>query len=86
MVVDGQTLVAQVPVTYLLFLEKQLVDMQTFIKKLPTLDASESWSFDASADCWATEPVQTVKTKKIPRNHLEGRGHRQAPGAGRGLL
>jgi hypothetical protein len=70
-IVDGQTLVAQVPVTYLLFLEKQLVDMHTFIKKLPTLDASESWSFDASADCWATEPVQTVKTKKIPRNHVK---------------
>jgi hypothetical protein len=70
-IVDGQTLLAQVPVTYLLFLEKQLVDMHTFIKKLPTLDASESWSFDASADCWATEPVQTVKTKKIPRNHVK---------------
>jgi hypothetical protein len=69
--VDGQTLLAQVPVTYLLFLEKQLVDMHTFIKKLPTLDASESWSFDASADCWATEPVQTIKTKKIPRNHVK---------------
>ena len=68
---DGQPLVTQVPVTYLLFLEKQLVDIHTFIKKLPTLDASETWSFDASADCWATEPVQTIKTKKIPRNHVK---------------
>ena len=51
------------------FLEKQLVDLHTFIKKLPVLDASESWTYDASADCWATEPVQTVRTKKIPRNH-----------------
>lgn len=70
-VVDGQTLIAQVPVSYLLFLEKQLVDLHTFVKKLPTLDASESWTFDASADCWTTEPVQTVKTKKIPRNHVK---------------
>lgn len=70
-VVDGQTLLAQVPVTYLLFLEKQLVDLHTFVKKLPTLDAAETWNFDASADCWATEPVQTVKTKKIPRNHIK---------------
>jgi len=70
-VVDGQPLLTQVPVTYLLFLEKQLVDLHTFIKKLPTLDASETWNFDASADCWATEPVQTVKTKKIPRNHVK---------------
>jgi hypothetical protein len=41
------------------------------VKKLPVLDAAESWSFDASADCWATEPIQTVKTKKVPRNHVK---------------
>ena len=70
-IVDGKTLLAQVPATYLLFLEKQLVDLHTFIRKLPILDASETWTFDASADCWATEPMQTVKTKKIPRNHVK---------------
>lgn len=64
-VVDGQTLLTQVPATYLLFLEKQLVDLHTFVKKLPILDSSETWSFDTSADCWATEPVQTLKTKKF---------------------
>jgi hypothetical protein len=70
-VVDGNVLLSQVPATYLLFLEKQLVDLHTFVKKLPVLDASETWTFDPSADCWATEPVQTVKTKKIPRNHVK---------------
>lgn len=70
-VVDGKVLLPQVPATYLLFLEKQLVDIHTFIKKLPILDPSETWTFDPSADCWATEPVNTVKTKKIPRNHVK---------------
>lgn len=70
-VLDGHPLLSNVPVTYLLFLEKQLVDIHTFIKKLPTLDAAETWAFDVSADCWATEPVQTIKTKKIPRNHVK---------------
>lgn len=70
-VVDGQTLLTQVPATYLLFLEKQLVDLHTFVKKLPVLDAAETWQFDQSADCWATEPVQTIKTKKLPRNHVK---------------
>lgn len=70
-VVDGNTLLSQVPATFLLFLEKQLVDIHTFIKKLPVLDASETWQFDPAADCWATEPVQTVKTKKVPRNHVK---------------
>ena len=70
-VVDGTVLLEQVPATYLLFLEKQLVDIHTFIKKLPILDAAETWAFDDSADCWATEPVQTTRTKKIPRNHVK---------------
>src|SRR5215831_19360577 len=70
-VVDGQTLLTDVPATYLLFLEKQLTDLHTFVKKLPVLDASETWAFDASADCWATEPVQTLRTKKVPRNHVK---------------
>ncbi len=69
--VDGNILLPQVPATYLLFLEKQLVDLHTFIRKLPVLDASETWNFDTSADCWATEPVQTTKTKKVPRNHVK---------------
>jgi hypothetical protein len=70
-VVDGQPLLHQVPATYLLFLEKQLVDLHTFLKKLPVLDASETWSYDSSTDAWATEPVQTLRTKKVPRNHVK---------------
>jgi hypothetical protein len=70
-IVDGKPLLRDVPVTYLLFLEKQLVDLHTFVKKLPVLDASETWALDPSADCFATEPVQTVKTKKVPRNHVK---------------
>src|SRR5215470_9862824 len=50
-VVGGQTLLEKVPVAYLLFLEKQLVDLHTFVKKLPVLDASETWHHDQSADC-----------------------------------
>jgi hypothetical protein len=78
-VVDGKTVATQVPATYLLFLEKQLVDLHTFVKKLPVLDASESWGFDASADCWATEPTQTLRTKKIPRNHVKAEATEKHP-------
>jgi hypothetical protein len=78
-VVDGQTLLAQVPITYLLFLEKQLVDLHTFIKKLPVLDASETWTMDTSSDTWATEPVQTSRTKKIPRNHVKAEATEHHP-------
>lgn len=70
LIVDGEVLVADVPATYLLFLEKQLVDVETFIRKLPTLDPSDSWHFDASAGAWATDPVKTTKTSKVMRNHV----------------
>jgi hypothetical protein len=78
-VVDGQKLLSDVPATYLLFLEKQLVDIHTFIKKLPILDAGETWAFDQSADCWATEPVMTTKTKKVPRNHVKAESTEHHP-------
>lgn len=68
-VVDGKTILKDVPVSYLLFMEKQLVDFHTFVKKLPTLDPSEDWRFDNAQNCYATAPVGTVKTKKVPRNH-----------------
>ena len=67
------------PVTYLLFLEKQLADLHTFVKKLPVLDAAESWALDASTDCWATEPVQTLRTKKVPRNHVKAEATEKHP-------
>lgn len=66
-VVGDQTLAEKVPVSYLLFLEKQLVNWHTFISKLPTLDQSESWKWDKAQNCWATDPAETVRTKKVPR-------------------
>lgn len=68
--VDGEVILEQVPVTYLLFLEKQLVDLKTFVEKLPTLDPSEHWEYDPAADCWAATPTETTRNKKIPRNHV----------------
>jgi hypothetical protein len=69
-VVNGKTLLRDVPVTYLLFLEKQLTDVHTFVAKLPLLDPAEEWAFDEARGCYATPPVKTVRSKKIPRNHV----------------
>ncbi|GAB5493638.1 MAG: hypothetical protein Phog2KO_38530 [Phototrophicaceae bacterium] len=78
-VVGGTVLLKDVPVTYLLFLEKQLTDLHTFISKLPTLDPSEVWSYDEATDAWATDPVSTNKTKRIPRNHLKAEATKEHP-------
>ena len=78
-VVGGEVLLKDVPATYLLFLEKQLVDLHTFVKKLPVLDASETWIFDNSTNSYATEPVQTLRTKKVPRNHVKAEATEHHP-------
>lgn len=64
-IVDGEVLLKDVPVTYLLFLEKQLVDIRTFATKLPTLDPSEEWTYSANANAFVSKPSKTIRTKKV---------------------
>lgn len=69
-VIDGEVLLENVPATYLIFLEKQLTDLATIAKKLPTLDPAEQWHWDPNSDAYATEPSQTTRTQKVPKNHI----------------
>lgn len=78
-IVDNEVLLSDVPVTYLLFLEKQLSEIHGFIKTLPVLDTAESWGFNDSVDCFATDPVRTVRTKKVPRNHVKAEATEHHP-------
>ena len=64
---DGQVLLTGVPVPTLLFLEKQLQDLHTFIGKLPTLDPMQRWTFDQQQGYYVTDPVETIKTKKVKK-------------------
>lgn len=63
---DGLSLEA-LPVTYLLFLEKQLTDLHTIVSKFPTLDPAHRWKKDANSDEYVTEPELTTRTKKTQR-------------------
>ena len=66
-VIDGRVIVEGAPATFLLFLEKQLTDLNTFVAKIPALDASEDWIHDESANLYKTEAVQTTRTKKVQK-------------------
>jgi hypothetical protein len=68
-VVDGTTVLEDVPIEYLLFLEKRLNDVMTFLNKLPVLDPALKWEQNGQAGVFQTEPVITNRSKKIPRNH-----------------
>lgn len=63
-------LLQAVPVSYLMFLEKQLVNVETVVRNLPVLDATEVWEFDSATDTFKSAPVGTIKTKKIRRSHV----------------
>lgn len=65
--VGEHVLIHQVPAPYLLFLEKQLNDIHTFVTALPTLDIAEDWQKDPNSGLYKTQPAQTHRTKKVQR-------------------
>ncbi|MCA9017966.1 MAG: hypothetical protein KDA77_21765, partial [Planctomycetaceae bacterium] len=78
-IVNEQTILSDVPVTYMLFLEKQLQDIQTFISSLPVLDPAENWQWSDAANCYGSEVAQTNKTKKVLRNHVKAEATEHHP-------
>jgi len=65
--VGTTVILPKAPVTFLLFLEKQLEHMHTELKTLPVVDPSEEWRLDETRGVWATPVVQTHRTKKVPK-------------------
>lgn len=63
-VVDGKVLLQNIPVTHLLFLEKQLIDLAAFVGKIPTLSLADNWAFDPNEGVWKSDPTQTIRNKK----------------------
>lgn len=69
-VVDGKVVVENVPVTYLMFLEKQLQDVEKFVNSLPVLDPSINWEYDENQGFFKSEPSLSVRTKKVPKHKV----------------
>lgn len=63
-VVGDIAILEDVPVSVLLFLEKQLIDLRTLATNLPTLPTDKVWKLDEAKHCFVTDPEQTVKTQK----------------------
>ncbi len=66
-VIDGKTIVAAAPVSYLLFLEKQLTDLRTFSATIPILDESDNWTKDVNSGLYKADETKTHRTKKIQK-------------------
>lgn len=78
--VGDKVIVPKVPVSMLLFLEKQLVDLRTFFGNVPTLPADQNWKFDNNKNCYVTEPSVSVKTQKVPTTHVKFEPTEHQPG------
>ena len=63
--VNGEVLIKNAPSTFILFLEKQLNDIKTFIENIPVLDVSENWKKDESSNLYKSDMIITHKSKKI---------------------
>ena len=65
-VIDGVVVLANVPVTSLLYLDKQVKDLVTFVENLPTPDAAEDWTIDPNQRLLRGAATTSVKTSKEP--------------------
>ena len=68
--IDDKVILKDVPATNLIFLEKQLDDISTFISKFPTLDPAENWTWNTSGSCFKTEESETFRTKQQPKSMI----------------
>lgn len=65
LVVDGVTILKDVPVPYLLWLEKQLNDLHSEVKRVPTLDPAEEWSWSSDQASYVSKMSNQARTKKV---------------------
>lgn len=63
--VDGEVIVADAPATFILWAEKQVEDLRTFVTKLPTLDEGEDWDADANSGLFKSGDITTHRTQKV---------------------
>jgi hypothetical protein len=68
--VDGTVVLDNVPVTYLMYLEKQLQDVETFVQALPVLDIAQRWNFDQNQGLYVSEPTKAQRTKKVLKHKV----------------
>jgi hypothetical protein len=60
-------------VPHLLFLEKQLTDLHSFVSKLPTLDPTAEWVLNEDTGLRETPRVQTHRTQKVTSSRSSSR-------------
>jgi hypothetical protein len=68
--VDDEVIAAAVPVTTLMSFEKEIEKLAAFIGKIPELDPATDWTYDSNRGVFVSVPVEALRTKKVPKNHV----------------
>lgn len=80
LVVDGETILTDVPTTFFLFLEAEVAKIRSgLIARFPVLDPAEDWHHDPARGIWVTEPRVTESTAKVPQVQLLAPATREHP-------
>lgn len=79
-VVEGKIVIKDAPVGLLLFLEKRLTDLHTFVSQFPTLPTDRDWKFSPEFNCNVTDPTQQHRTAKLPQNFVKFEPTQHQPG------
>ena len=61
-VVDGNVLIERAPMPYLLWLDKQIDELEAFARRLPTLSAATTWNGSGNRGVYTSDPVETIRT------------------------
>lgn len=69
--IEGHPVLDNVPVTFLIFLEKQLDDIHTLVSNAPVRDPGENWQKDDTTDLFASAEFVTNRMKKVPKTHVK---------------
>lgn len=77
--VDTTVLLENMPVSSLLYLEKQLLDLDTCVRKIPVLASDKAWKWDPNQNTYVTEPVASYKMKKVPRTLVKAAATEHQP-------
>ena len=79
-VVVGEKVILQdVPVPFLLFLDKELERIDGIVRGLPTLPINDNWQWSEEHNAYQSSTRQTTRTTKAMRNHVKAEATPQHP-------
>ena len=72
LIVDGTTLMKDVPATFLLGMENRLKKLQSVLLQVPTLEQAMVWHKDEAAgtNAWRSDPQKTTRTEKQNKHRV----------------